>query len=124
MYIPIERTTKVFKPLSIPRSLQRELPYRDKPKLMPSSNKYKPNFKNGRVAVVREPKEANIARLMKMIKTNYAYKQKQLKEATKRRIEAHQAQIVVAEARKLSRQKELKKHVFRELSKLEKKKKS
>lgn len=124
MYIPIERTTKVFKPLSIPRSLQRELPYRDKPKLMPSSNKYKPNFKNGRVAVVREPKEANIARLMKMIKTNYAYKQKQLKEATKRRIEAHQAQIAVAEARKLSRQKELKKHVFRELSKLEKKKKS
>lgn len=124
MYTPIERTTKVFKPLSIPRSLQRELPYRDKPKLTPSSNKYKPNFKNGRVAVVREPKEANIARLMKMIKTNYAYKQKQLKEATKRRIEAHQAQIAVAEARKLSRQKELKKHVFRELSKLEKKKKS
>lgn len=124
MYTPIERTTKVFKPLSIPRSLQRELPYRDKPKLTPSSNKYKPNFKNGRVAVVREPKEANIARLMKMIKTNYAYKQKQLKEATKRRIEAHQAQIAVAEARKLSKQKELKKHVFRELSKLEKKKKS
>lgn len=124
MYTPIERAAKVFKPLSIPRSLQRELPYRDKPKLTPSSNKYKPNFKNGRVAVVREPKETNIARLMKMIKTNYAYKQKQLKEATKRRIEAHQAQIAAAEARKLSRQKELKKHVFRELSKLEKKKKS
>lgn len=124
MYTPIERAAKLFKPLSIPRSLQRELPYRDKPKLTPSSNKYKPNFKNGRVAVVREPKETNIARLMKMIKTNYAYKQKQLKEATKRRMEAHQAQIAAAEARKLSRQKELKKHVFRELSKLEKKKKS
>ncbi|KAK9299287.1 hypothetical protein QLX08_007645 [Tetragonisca angustula] len=118
MYIPVERTVKVFKPLSIPRSLQKELPYRDKPKLMPASHKQR----NGRVAVVREPKEANVARLMKMIKTNYAYKQKQLKEATKRRIEAHQAEIAAAEARKLKRQKELKKHVFRELSKFNKKK--
>ena len=118
MYTPVERTVKVFKPLSIPRSLQKELPYRDKPKLMPASHKQR----NGRVAVVREPKEANVARLMKMIKTNYAYKQKQLKEATKRRIEAHQAEIAAAEARKLKRQKELKKHVFRELSKFNKKK--
>lgn len=118
MYTPVERTVKVFKHLSIPRSLQKELPYRDKPKLMPASRKQR----NGRVAVVREPKEANIARLMKMIKTNYAYKQKQLKEATKQRFEAHQAQIAAVEARKLKRQKELKKHVFRELSKLDKKK--
>ncbi|XP_043521072.1 ribosome biogenesis protein BMS1 homolog isoform X2 [Frieseomelitta varia] len=117
MYTPVERTVKVFKPLSIPRSLQKELPYRDKPKLMPASHKQR----NGRVAVVREPKEANVARLMKMIKTNYAYKQKQLKEATKRRIEAHQAEIAAVEARKLKRQKELKKHVFRELSKFNKK---
>ncbi|KOX67872.1 Ribosome biogenesis protein bms1 [Melipona quadrifasciata] len=118
MYTPVERTVKVFKPLSIPRSLQKELPYRDKPKLMPASRKQR----NGRVAVVREPKEANVARLMKMIKTNYAYKQKQLKEATKQRFEAHQAQIAAVEARKLKKQKELKKHVFRELSKLDKKK--
>ncbi|KOC60307.1 Ribosome biogenesis protein bms1 [Habropoda laboriosa] len=121
MYTPIERQVKVFKPLFIPRSLQKDLPYRDKPKLMPISGK--PNLKDARVAVVREPKEAKVARLMRMIKTNYAYKQKQLKEATKRRIEAHQTQIAAAEARKLQRQKELKKHVFRELSKLEKKKK-
>ncbi|XP_043592079.1 ribosome biogenesis protein BMS1 homolog [Bombus pyrosoma] len=123
MYTPIERMVKVFKPLSIPRSLQKELPYRDKPKLMPTS-KHIPNFKKGRVAVIHEPNEANVAKLMRMIKTNYAYKQKQLKEATKRRIEGHQAQIAAVEARKLKRQKELKKQVFRELSKLEKKKKS
>ncbi|XP_033193694.1 ribosome biogenesis protein BMS1 homolog isoform X2 [Bombus vancouverensis nearcticus] len=123
MYTPIERMVKVFKPLSIPRSLQKELPYRDKPKLMPKS-KHEPNFKKGRVAVIREPNEANVAKLMRMIKTNYAYKQKQLKEATKRRIEGHQAKIAAVEARKLKRQKELKKQVFRELGKLEKKKRS
>lgn len=123
MYTPIERMIKVFKPLSIPRSLQKELPYQDKPKLMPASE-HKPNFKKGRIAVIREPDEANIAKLMRMIKTNYAYKQKQLKEATKQRIEGHQAKIAAIEARKLKRQKELKKQVFRELSKLEKKKKS
>ncbi|CAK9802586.1 Ribosome biogenesis protein BMS1 homolog [Anthophora quadrimaculata] len=121
MYTPVERQVKVFKPLFIPRTLQRDLPYRDKPKL--TSIPGKPNLKDARVAVVREPKEAKVARLMRMIKTNYAYKQKQLKEATKRRIETHQAQIAAVEARKLQRQKELKKHVFRELSKLEKKKK-
>ncbi|CAK9832115.1 Ribosome biogenesis protein BMS1 homolog [Anthophora retusa] len=121
MYTPIERQVKVFKPLFIPRTLQRDLPYRDKPKL--TSIPGKPNLKDARVAVVREPKEAKVARLMRMIKINYAYKQKQLKEATKRRIETHQAQIAAVEARKLQRQKELKKHVFRELSKLEKKKK-
>ena len=57
---------------------------------MPASE-HKPNFKKGRIAVIREPDEANVAKLMRMIKTNYAYKQKQLKEATKQRIEGHQA---------------------------------
>ncbi|XP_017882158.1 ribosome biogenesis protein BMS1 homolog [Ceratina calcarata] len=119
MYTPVEREPKVFRPLSIPRSLQKELPYKDKPKLIPAGK-----HKQNRVAVIREPEEANVAKLIKMIKTNYAYKQKQLKIATKQRIRAHRAEIKAVEARKLKRQKELKKHVFRELSKLEKKKKS
>ncbi|XP_076282110.1 ribosome biogenesis protein BMS1 homolog isoform X2 [Lasioglossum baleicum] len=120
MYTSIEREPAVFRPLSIPRSLQKELPYKDKPKI---PGKRKPTFKDGRVAVVREPKEERVARLMQMIKTNYAHKQQQLKVAMKKRIEAYQAQISAEEARKLNRQKEMKKHVFRELSKLEKKKK-
>ncbi|XP_076182699.1 ribosome biogenesis protein BMS1 homolog [Ptiloglossa arizonensis] len=120
MYTTIEREPKVFRPLSIPRTLQKALPYMDKPKLM--SGKRKPHFKDGRVAVVREPKEERVAKLMQMIRTNYAYKQDQLKEATKKRVETHQAQVAAEEARKFKRQKEMKKHVFRELSKLEKKK--
>ncbi|OAD47009.1 Ribosome biogenesis protein bms1 [Eufriesea mexicana] len=123
-YTPVERPVTTFKPLSIPRSLQKELPYRDKPKLMPIRDRDKSIFKSGRIAVVREPKEARVASLMQMIKTNYAYKQKQLRETTKQRIKAHRTQIAAVEARKLQRQKEFKKHVFRELSKLEKKKKT
>ncbi|XP_053978167.1 ribosome biogenesis protein BMS1 homolog [Hylaeus volcanicus] len=122
MYTPIEREPKVFGRLSIPRSLQKELPYRDKPKLMPTAGKRVPRFREGRVAVIREPKEQKVAKLMQMIKTNYVHKQRQLKEATKQRMEAYRAQITAEEDRKLKRQKELKKHVFRELSKLEKKK--
>ncbi|XP_012149363.2 ribosome biogenesis protein BMS1 homolog [Megachile rotundata] len=123
MYTPIEREPKVFKPLVIPRSLQKELPYKDKPKLGPHSGLLPPKFRDNRVAVVREPKEEHVAKLMTMIRTNYVHKQRQLKQATKQRIAALRTRITAEEERKLKRQKELKKHVFRELSKLEKKNK-
>ncbi|EGI61904.1 PREDICTED: ribosome biogenesis protein BMS1 homolog [Acromyrmex echinatior] len=122
IYTPIERDVKVFKPLFIPRKLQKELPYRDKPKLESVPHLRKPKFKQGRVAVVREPQEQNIARIIKMIRTNYAKKQKQSKEAMTKRITAYQAQIKEEEAKKLRKQKQMKKEIFRDLSKLEKKK--
>ncbi|KYN32484.1 Ribosome biogenesis protein BMS1 like protein [Trachymyrmex septentrionalis] len=121
IYTPIERDVKVFKPLFIPRKLQKELPYRDKPKLESVPHLRKPKFKQGRVAVVREPQEQNIARIIKMIRTNYAKKQKQSKEAMTKRITAYQAQIKEEEAKKLTKQKQMKKEIFRDLSKLEKK---
>jgi len=111
----------VFRPLFIPRKLQRELPYRDKPKLESVPHLRKPKFKHGRVAVVREPREENVARMMRMIRTNYAQKQKQAKEAMTKRITAYQAKIAEEEARKMNKQKQTKKEIFRDLSKLEKK---
>ncbi|KYN01439.1 PREDICTED: ribosome biogenesis protein BMS1 homolog [Cyphomyrmex costatus] len=93
MYTSIQRDVKVFKPLFIPRKLQKELPYRDKPKLESVPHLRKPKFKQGRVAVVREPKEQNIARIIKMIRTNYAQKQKQEKETMTKRITAYQTRI-------------------------------
>lgn len=122
IYTPVERDVKVFRPLFIPRKLQKELPYRDKPKLQSVPHLRKPKFKQGRVAVVREPREENIARMMKMIRTNYAQKQKQEKDAMTKRITAYQAKIAAEEAKKMKRQKQVKKEVFRDLSKLEKKK--
>lgn len=123
LYIPVERNVKVFKPLVIPRNLQKELPYKDKPKFQPDSRTRKPKFEERRVAVVREPKEENVARLMKMIRTTYAHKQQQLKKATIKRVRALKAKVSAEEARKLKKQKEYKKQIFRELSKLEKKNK-
>ncbi|CAL1681454.1 unnamed protein product [Lasius platythorax] len=123
MYTPIKRDVRVFKPLFIPRKLQKELPYRDKPKLQSVPHLRKPKFKQGRVAVVREPDEQNVARLMKMIRTNYAKKQKQTKEAMTKRITTYQARVAEEEAKKMKKQKEMKKEIFRDLSKLEKKKK-
>lgn len=51
----IVRQPKVFKPLVIPKSLQKALPYRDKPKLVPRlKKKYEP------IAVIREPYEQKV----------------------------------------------------------------
>lgn len=122
IYTPIERDVKVFRPLFIPRKLQKELPYRDKPKLGSVPHLRKPKFKQDRVAVVREPQEEKIAHMMKMIRTNYAQKQKQEKEAMTKRITTYQARVAEEEAKKMKKQKQVKKEIFRDLSKLEKKK--
>ncbi|XP_047366647.1 ribosome biogenesis protein BMS1 homolog isoform X3 [Vespa velutina] len=123
LYIPIERTLKVFKPLIIPRNLQKELPYKDKPKLEPNPRTRKTKFEERRVAVVRDAKEESVARLMKMIRTTYAHKQKQLRKATVDRVRALKARVTAEETKKLKKQKEYKKQIFRDLSKLEKKNK-
>lgn len=124
LYTPIEREPKVFKPLFIPKSLQKELPYRDKPKLLPTLERRKTKFENKRVAVIREPKEEEMARLMKMIRTHYAYKQEKLKEATHKRVTDYQKKVEEETTKKLQRQKVMKKQVFRELSKLDAKNKN
>nr|CAD7574514.1 unnamed protein product [Timema californicum] len=59
MYTPIHREEKVFKPLSIPRNLQKELPYKDKPKKGPVDQKK--NLESQRIAVIREPHEQKSA---------------------------------------------------------------
>ncbi|XP_063972132.1 ribosome biogenesis protein BMS1 homolog [Diachasmimorpha longicaudata] len=119
LYTKIERQPRVFKPLIIPKNLQKELPYRDKPKLAPLPKNGVKTFKDKRVAVVRDVREEKVAKLMKSIRTNYANKQEKLKEATKARMSAYQKRVEAEETRKLKRQKELKKQVFRTLSKME-----
>lgn len=56
----------------IPNKLQEALPYKNKPKLMERRNK-----REHRVAVIREPEEEKIAKMMKMFRTAYAHKTKQ-----------------------------------------------
>jgi hypothetical protein len=65
-----------------------------------------------------------VASLMKMLKVSYSYKQKQLKAATKKRMEEHKKEMEKEELKMLKRHKELRKQVFRTLSKIDMKNKT
>ncbi|XP_026736772.1 ribosome biogenesis protein BMS1 homolog [Trichoplusia ni] len=125
MYTEVNRAPKVFKPLVIPKNLQKGLPYRFKPKektlKLPGKNN-KDRFQN-RIAVIKNPEEQKVSSVMKMLKTNYEKKKEVQKEATAQRLEKHKKQMELEEWRKLKRQKELKKKICRHLSKMGNKKK-
>ncbi|KAK0172180.1 hypothetical protein PV328_005529 [Microctonus aethiopoides] len=123
LYLPIKREEKSFKRLTIPRNLQRELPYRAKPKLKELPENRRVKFADKRVAVVRDAKEEKVAKLMKMIRTTYHHKQEKLREATSKRMSDYQARVEAEEMKKLARHKELKKQVCRQLSKMDEKNK-
>lgn len=125
MYTEVQRKPKVFKPLVIPKALQKGLPYKFKPKeksttLSGKDNKEK--FRN-RIAVVRSPYEQKVSSVMKMIKTNFENKKEVQKEQTAQRLKTHKKQLEEEEWRKIKRQKELKKKICRHLSKMGNKKK-
>ncbi|CAG9132587.1 unnamed protein product [Plutella xylostella] len=125
MYTEIQRQPKVFKPLVIPKALQKGLPYRFKPKEKKSTLSGvnpKDAFRN-RVAVIKSPHEQKVSNVMKMLKTNFEKKKEVQKEATVKRLEVHRKQQEQEEWRKLKRQKELKKKICRQLSKMGNKKK-
>lgn len=119
LYKPIERQAPSFRPLIIPASLQRSLPYKDKPKNAPKDPKQK--FEATRVAVIHSPHEQKVTKMMKMLKANHKAKEDkrraQLNAKNSEKIKIKQKE----EVRKLQRQKELKKKVFRALSKIQSK---
>lgn len=118
LYKPIERPVHTPKPLKIPASLQKALPYKDKPK-NPALNPAK-KFEATRVAVVHSPHEQKIAKMMKMLKTNFeAKKEKQKEQSTKKYVEKIKERQK-AEFQQLLKQKELKRKIFKTLSKQEK----
>lgn len=123
MYLPIVRKEVAPTPLAIPRSLQKELPYKDKPKTLVIKDAKKRDLESQRVAVVLEKHEQKAQQLMMRLKTTFEHKQEALKKATAVRMSAHKAQLDKDEARKLKRHKALKKEVFRKASKMDKTKK-
>lgn len=119
LYTPIERQLKMYTPLSIPRNLQKDLPYRDKPKLKQLPENRKIKFTDKRVAVVRDANEERTAKLMKMIRTTYDHKELQVKQTMKKRMTEFGARIEAEELKKLARQKILKQQVHRAMSKMQ-----
>lgn len=123
MYTEIAREPKVFKPLVIPKQLQKGLPYRFKPKHNRISTSDEKDKFRGRIAVVKSPYEQKVSNVMTMIKTNYKKKKKIQKEETKARTSKFKKQQEEEQWRKLKRQKELKKKICRQLSKMSSSKK-
>ncbi|KAL4718781.1 hypothetical protein ACJJTC_007798 [Scirpophaga incertulas] len=123
MYLDVNREPKVFKPLRIPKELQKGLPYRFKPKDKTTTLSGKPNnkFKN-RIAVVKSPYEQKVSNVMKMLKTNFDKKKETQKQATAERLKNHKKKLEEEEWRRIKRQKELKKKICRQLSKMGNKK--
>ncbi|KAH8406806.1 hypothetical protein KR222_003835 [Zaprionus bogoriensis] len=114
MYTEIVRKPKIFRPLVIPKALQRALPYKDKPKLGPEN----PREALERVAVVNSPYEQKVSKMMKMIETNYKDKRNRDNKETKQRLKKFRAQKRAEEASKQRRQKELRQKVSRAISKM------
>ncbi|KAL0281214.1 UNVERIFIED_CONTAM: hypothetical protein PYX00_002269 [Menopon gallinae] len=120
LYIPITRKEKKFKELQIPKTLQKSLPFKMKPK---NPSRHQSNFGANRIAVVREPYEEKVSKLLKMVKTNFEHKKETEKLAMIDRVNKHKQLVRAEEAKKMKRQKEVKKQVFRALSRLDKSKK-
>ncbi|EDW79403.1 uncharacterized protein Dwil_GK20458 [Drosophila willistoni] len=114
LYTEIVRKPKIFRPLVIPKALQRALPYKDKPKMGPEN----PKEALERVAVVNSPYEQKVSKMMKMIETNYKDKKSRDRLETKKRLSTFRAKKRAEEASKMKRQKELRKKVSRAVSKM------
>ncbi|KAK9727914.1 40S ribosome biogenesis protein Tsr1 and BMS1 C-terminal [Popillia japonica] len=115
LYKEIVRDPKVFKPLVIPKKLQHALPYRDKPNHGVKMAERKKKI--DRVAVIKEPYEQKVSKVMKMIRTAYDHKQQHLREKTNERLEKHRQMIQAIEANKSKKLKREKREVFRMKSK-------
>lgn len=115
LYKAPERKTFTFKPLVIPKELQKSLPYKDKPKV-------KSVTEGGnaleRVAVVLEGPEKEKLDLVKMMKMVELEKRRQVKQATIQKVREHRAECRKKEMMQLKRQKEVKKRMCKALSRL------
>uniref|UniRef100_A0A182N849 Bms1-type G domain-containing protein n=1 Tax=Anopheles dirus TaxID=7168 RepID=A0A182N849_9DIPT len=116
-YKPIVREKLAFRPLVIPKALQKALPYKDKPKLAPLNPKR--SFESERVAVVMSPHEQKVAKMMNMIKSNFKTKTIKQSRLVRERSKKYKKQMVNEKIKQLQRQKELKKKVFKAISKMD-----
>lgn len=114
LYRQIERLSKGYTPLAIPKSLQRLLPFNDTPKVIQDKKEA-----IQRVAIIREPHESKICKMLQMLKTVNEHKNRQEHAKMRERAAKHQVQMGKINKEKQNKQRELKKNVFRMLGKIE-----
>jgi ribosomal protein S3 len=104
MYTPIERKPHVKQPLVIPRALQSALPYINRPKVKKAD--HAPGtieaVRAQRPAVVLEPREQKVAKLMAMLKTRYDDRKDRLHVEAVERLAAHRTVVQAEAERKVS----------------------
>lgn len=93
------------KPLVIPRALQAALPYRDKPKEKRAD--HTPGtleaVRAQRPAVVLEPHEQKVSKLMSMLKARYEDRQERLHNEAVVRLAKHREEVEAVVGRKVDR---------------------
>uniref|UniRef100_A0A915PQG9 Bms1-type G domain-containing protein n=1 Tax=Setaria digitata TaxID=48799 RepID=A0A915PQG9_9BILA len=118
-YKPVERRPFDAAPLLIPKALQKDLPYRLKPKVLEEIKKKGDRLVEKHSAVILEPHESKIHRLMKMLDTVYEEKVKIRRAAMEERVKKHRVEIATLEAQREYGIKKTKKKICRTLSKRE-----
>jgi len=124
LYKPIERPNFEPAKLVIPKKLQKDLPYRVKPKQPEKKKEGKETSKlvKKHTALILEPHESEIHNFMKMLKDINADKVKRDHTAMVDRVKKHKKEQGEIEQRRSVKQKQLKKAVCRTLSKREQQK--
>ena len=111
LYRPIIRETRRFNPLKIPPALEKQLPFKSRPKQMEKRKKSgKP-----RRAEILEPQERRVLRLMHQLSTIHKEKQRKRKESQRRVHQIYLAKKQKDEARRERHTRMLKKKFYREL---------
>ncbi len=117
-YKRITRETRRFNPLRVPKALQRQLPFKSKPK---QSDKRKGKTLASKRAVVLEPNEKRVLTLMQQLATIHRDKAKRRQAKQEARHKAHLALKAKEDVMRTKKTKELKKEFYRELGKAEQK---
>lgn len=109
---PMERKFNTFK---IPRSVQRDLPFNSKPKMIAKRASNKPTYLQRR-SVILEPKEKNIYALMQQINTLRHEKEAQQKLKRAERRSKFEKKKAIIETGRIRKQKEERKKVLKRKS--------
>ena len=117
-YKPIVRETRRFNALKVPASLQKQLPFKSKPKM---KEKQKGKTLSSKRAVILEPNEKRVLTLMQQLTTLHRDKAKRRKAKQDERHKAHLAVKAKEEEKRIQKTRELKREFYRELGKVQQK---
>lgn len=108
-YTPIVRREKIFAPLIVPKHLQKALPFKDK---IIHQHKKRKDPENDRVAVIKEPREREVSKMMNMLKVVHEMKVKKDTLAMRQRVKAHRKEKRKNEAIHHKKVQEMKKRIM------------